>query len=440
MSDQPKNEKKKKARNNDSSTLKGFRKFLMLLLSLLAIAMTLMVLYMLKYGKNDPTTSEGKYDENARSATEAVTEITEATEATEATEETEPVDPLLYAAQQKLESMTLEEKVYQLFFVTHRELTGQYLAQTAGEETREALENKPVGGIVFDDDNIYDRDQLTAMISDMKSYSDIPLLVGIEEEGGTEGYRILQNYGITGRYDPMGVYGSEYDTERVYEIGNEIGTAITGVGFNIDLAPVADTLANQYNTEIGIRAFSADPQITAELVTQLVKGLHSADCLSCLKYFPGLSASNVDSRYGMAVSNQTIEEIRNNLLPFTTGIANGADMIMVSHLCLPNLVGENKPADLCPEIVNALLRGELGYEGVVMTDSFQKGAISYNYDIGEAAVAAIQAGCDVIYRPDDLDAAAQAILNAVDNGILSEERIDQSVLRILLLKLSNELE
>ena len=430
MSDKPKKEKNTKKKRS-SSTLKRIRKFLMFLLSLVAVAMAILVLYMLKNGSTDPKISEGVTKRLATEETAAVTE---------ATEETEPVDPLLYAAQQKLESMTLEEKVYQMFFVTHRELTGQYYASAADETTRAALEEKPVGGVVFDGDNAFSGEQLTAMIADLKSYSDIPLLIGVEEEGGIEGYRVLQSIGVTNRYDPMGVYGGEYATDRVYEIGSEIGSAISGIGFNIDLAPVADTLVNQFNTEIGMRAFSADPQVTAELVSQMVKGLHSGGCLACLKYFPGLSAANTDSRYGTPVSNQTIEEVRENLLPFTTGVANGADVIMVSHLCLPNIVGENRPADLSAEIVNGLLRGELGYAGVVMTDSFQKGAISYNYDAGEAAVAAIQAGCDVIYMPGDLDKAAEAVLDAIDGGYLSEERINESVLRILLLKLSNELE
>ncbi|MBO2527335.1 MAG: glycosyl hydrolase, partial [Clostridiales bacterium] len=261
--------------------------------------------------------------------------------------------------------------------------------------------------------------------------------VGIEEEGGFNSY--LNGIGVTGYYDQMGVYGDGYETDRVYEIGNEIGTAITGIGFNIDLAPVADTLNNVFNTEVGRRAFSTNPETTAVLVTQMVKGLHSGGCMSCLKYFPGLSVSNMDSRYGTAVSEQTLEQLQGNLLPFSTGIENGADMIMVSHLCFPNIVGENRPADLCPEIVNDLLRVQLGYDGVVMTDSFQKGAISYLYDTGDAAVAAIQAGCDMIYQPDDLTDAAQAILDAVNNGRLTEERINESVLRILALKYANGL-
>lgn len=434
MSDKPQNVKKKKRHDSD----KGIRRFLTILLSLIAICMMVLVFYTLRHSSTDPTVAEGITKESTPETT-AATVMTEATEAvTEATEETEPADPALSAAQQTLDSMTLEEKVYQLFFVTNRELTGAYYANTADEETRAALESKPVGGIVFDNENIFGVEQLTAMIADTQSYSKIPLLIGVEEEGGYNSY--LNTIGVTGYYSEMGVYGDENETERVYEIGNEIGTAITGVGFNIDLAPVADTLTNIYNTEISRRAFSTDPNTTAELVTQMVTGLHSGGCMSCLKYFPGLSASNMDSRYGTAVSNQTMEEIRSNLRPFTMGIENGADMIMVSHLCLPNIVGDNLPADLCPQIVNDLLRGELGYDGVVMTDSFQKGAISYNYDAGDAAVAAIRAGCDIIYMPDDLTDAAQAILNAIESGELTVERIDRSVLRILTLKYANGLQ
>lgn len=437
MSEKPQNQKKKKRRDSDAK----IRRVLAILLALIAICMTVLVIYTLRHSTTDPTVAEGITKDSAptdASAAAEATASTEATEVSEATEATEPADPMLYAAQQTLAGMTLEEKVYQLFFVTNRELTGEYYADVAGDATREALEAKPVGGIVFDSDNIFDREQLTAMIADTQSYSGIPLLIGVEEEGGYNSY--LNRIGVTGYYSEMGVYGDGNESDRIYEIGSEIGAAITEIGFNIDLAPIADSLTNVYNNEIGRRAFSSDPEITAGLVKQMVRGLHDGGCMSCLKYFPGLSASNMDSRYGAAVSNQTMEDVQNNLLPFIEGIENGADMIMVSHLCLPNIVGENRPSDLSPQIVSELLRGQIGYEGVVMTDSFQKGAISYNYNVGDAAVAAVQAGCDVIYMPDDLTAAAQAILNAVENGDLTEERINESVLRILLLKYANGLQ
>lgn len=437
MSEKPQNQKKKKRRDSDAK----IRRILAILLALIAICMTVLVIYTLRHSTTDPTVAEGITKDSAptdASAAAEATASTEATEVSEATEATEPADPMLYAAQQTLAGMTLEEKVYQLFFVTNRELTGEYYADVAGDATREALEAKPVGGIVFDSDNIFGREQLTAMIADTQSYSGIPLLIGVEEEGGYNSY--LNRIGVTGYYSEMGVYGDGNESDRIYEIGSEIGAAITEIGFNIDLAPIADSLTNVYNNEIGRRAFSSDPEITAGLVKQMVRGLHDGGCMSCLKYFPGLSASNMDSRYGAAVSNQTMEDVQNNLLPFIEGIENGADMIMVSHLCLPNIVGENRPSDLSPQIVSELLREQLGYEGVVMTDSFQKGAISYNYNVGDAAVAAVQAGCDVIYMPDDLTAAAQAILNAVENGDLTEERINESVLRILLLKYANGLQ
>lgn len=434
MSDKPQKEKKTKKRRDSDA---GVRKFLTILLALIAVCMTALVIYTLRNGSADPSVSNGIVSMKATEATELTEEPTEVpTEAT--TEATEPEDPELYEAKKTLESMTLEEKVYQMFFVTSRELTDTYYLYTAEEETRAALESKPVGGIVLDGENIFDRNQVAAMIADTQSYSEIPLFVGVEEEGGFNSY--LNGIGVTGYYDEMRVYGDDYETDRVYEIGNEIGTAITGIGFNIDLAPVADTLSNVFNTEIGRRAFSADPAVTATMVTQMVEGLHSGDCMSCLKYFPGLSVSNMDSRYGTATSEQTIDELQDNLLPFTAGIESGADMVMVSHLCFPNIVGENRPADLCTQIVNDLLRSQLGYDGVVMTDSFQKGAISYNYNAGSAAIAAIQAGCDIIYEPDDLTEAAEAVLEAVNSGVLTEERINESVLRILVLKYRNGLQ
>ena len=431
MSKKPEKQKRKKKQHSTST---GVRKFLMVLLSVVALCMTVLVIYTLKYSTTDPTLAEGKTN---YWAPEVSTIATEATLDIEVTEPTEPENPALYEAQRELDTMSLEEKVYQLFFVTNRELTGEYYANTAGEATRTALETKPVGGIVFDSDNIFDSEQLKQMIADSQSYSKLPLFIGVEEEGGFNSY--LNKIGVTRNYSEMGVYGDEKNTQRVYEIGKEIGTAITDVGFNIDLAPVADTLTNIYNTEIARRAFSTESSTTASLVLEMVKGLHSANCMACLKYFPGLSASNMDSRYGTAVSNQTYEELNDYLFPFIIGIQNDAEMVMVSHLCLPSIVGENRPADLCPEIVDGLLRGQLGYDGVVMTDSFQKGAISYNYDVGDAAVAAIDAGCDIIYMPDDLDKAAAAIIDAVDSGVLTEERINESVLRILILKYNHGL-
>ncbi len=448
MSDKPQQTKKTKKRRDSDA---GIRLFLTILIALIALVMIVQVVYTLRHNTSDPATREGVYMEKTPTETDAVpTETTETvTEATEPTEPTEPVDPVREAAQRKLESMTLEEKVYQLFFVTNQELTGVYYSGTAGDETRAALASRPVGGIVFDRNNIFDAEQLRTMIENTQTYSAIPLFIGIEEEGGIEAYSYLRTIGVTGRYSEMGVYGEDYargeSINRVYEIGSEIGTALTGIGFNIDLAPVADTLVNANNPELGAaggrRAFSADPEITAELVKQMVTGLHDSGCMACLKYFPTLSAANSDSRYATAVSNLTLDEIRGLLLPFIRGIENGADVVMVSHLCLPSIVGESRPADLCSQIVNDLLREELGYDGVVMTDSFEKGAISYNnnYGDGVAALAAIQAGCDVIYMPEDLETSAQAIISAVNNEIITEERIDESVLRILMLKYANGL-
>ena len=157
--------------------------------------------------------------------------------------------------------------------------------------------------------------------------------------------------------------------------------------------------------------------------------------LACLKHFPGHGSTEADSHLGTSVTNRTLDELREaELLPFRAGIEAGAGMIMVSHMSAPAVTGDNTPCDLSPAVVTDLLRTELGYDGVVITDAHNMGAITANYTPGEAALLAIEAGCDLILMSDDLDAALQALRDAAADGTLTEARINESVLRILTLK------
>ena len=157
---------------------------------------------------------------------------------------------------------------------------------------------------------------------------------------------------------------------------------------------------------------------------------------SCLKHFPGHGSTEADSHKGASVTERTLDELRETeLLPFSSGIKAGATMVMVSHMSAPNVTGDETPCDLSPAVVTDLLRGELGYRGVVITDSHEMGAITEYYSPGEAAVKALSAGCDIILMPQDLKQAAQGVLDALADGTLTVERVDESVLRILILKL-----
>ena len=157
---------------------------------------------------------------------------------------------------------------------------------------------------------------------------------------------------------------------------------------------------------------------------------------ACLKHFPGLASAEGDSRYGQAVSQRSLEELRQaELIPFQAGIDAGARMIIVSHMSLPNVLGDDTPCDLSSTIVTDLLRTEMGFEGLILTDSHSLASITTYYDSGEAAVMALQAGCDVILQPNDLEEAVAGILSAIESGTLTEARIEESVLRILYLKI-----
>lgn len=334
-----------------------------------------------------------------------------------------------------LSSMTQEEKVWQLFFVTPEALTGQSPVTLAGEATRQALEARPVGGLVYFAKNLIDREQTLSMLANTQSYSRIPLFLGVDEEGGTVS-RIGANPAMGGTKLPdMAQYGEAGDPDAAAAVGQLLGEELSGLGFNVDFAPVADIVTNPDNTEIGRRSFSSDPQVAADMVSALVSGLQEKPVLATLKHFPGHGSTSADSHTGRSLSSRTLDELRQaELIPFAAGIQAGAAFVMVGHMSLPNVVGDETPCDLSSAVVTDLLRQELGFSGVIITDSQAMGAITQYYTSAQAAVAALQAGVDMVLMPADLDQAFSAVLDALDQGLLTQERLDESVSRILSAK------
>jgi len=338
-------------------------------------------------------------------------------------------------ARTALASMTLEEQVYQLFIVTPEALTGVEAATAAGDMTKQALEERPVGGLVYFSKNLEDREQTIEMLSNTKAYCDVPPLLAVDEEGGAVS-RVGSNpdMGATSFGDMAG-YGDTGDKGKAQEIGKIIGADLCKLGFNVDFAPVADVLTNPDNTAIGRRAFSDDPEVTAEMVRAMVEGMRESGCISTLKHFPGQGNADADTHEGVAATDRTLEEMEScEFLPFQAGIEAGAPMVMVGHLSVPSLTESDTPASLSPEVITEILRDNLGFRGVVITDALDMEAITERYDAAEAAVAALEAGADLLLMTEDLDEAVQGVLDAVDSGTLSEERIGESVTRILAMK------
>lgn len=348
--------------------------------------------------------------------------------------EAEP-EPEKSPVEELLSSLTLHEKICQLFLVTPEQLTGVDRATAAGETTRQALEDYPVGGLIYFADNLRTREQVTEMLANTQSFAPIGLFLAVDEEGGAVA-RVAKNPEMdVPAFPPMLTVGAD-GTDAACEVGRTIGGYLAELGFNLDFAPVADVYTNPENTVIGDRAFSTDPAEAAELVAAAVEGFKNSGILCTLKHFPGHGDTAADSHTGAAFSQRTLEELREaEFLPFRSGIDAGAPVVMTGHISLPAVTGTDVPASLSPEIVTGLLREELGFEGLCVTDSLQMAAVTDFYSPGEAAVLALQAGNDLILMPEDFAAAYQGVLEAVESGELTEARIDESVARILRVKL-----
>ena len=407
----------------------------------------------LEQEKGMPTGSDDekvKTETTPKGTEEEVTAVTESPERTETEDIAEPLEQagkrgddekktdeqteqtVEEKAQNMMEHMSLEEKIYQLFVVTPEQLTGVSTVTMAGDTTRAALEAQPVGGIVFFAPNLLNREQTITMIQNMQSYSKTGLFIAVDEEGGSV-MRLGNNseMGITA-IPSMESVGDTEDISQAYRVGNTIGSEISQLGFNLDFAPVADVNSNPNNTVIGSRAFGTDPEKVAEMVAACVKGFRDSGMVCTLKHFPGHGDTEEDSHYGEA---KTLDELRTcELRPFQAGIEAGASMIMVGHITLPN-VTEEIPATLSHDIVTGILREEMKYNGIIITDSMAMNAIANWYSSDEAAVKAIQAGCDMILMPYQLESAVNGIETAVNSGDITEERIEESVLRILKAKL-----
>ena len=333
-------------------------------------------------------------------------------------------------AETLLESMGVREKVFQLFMVFPEQLTGKAPVTSAGDAMRQGLERYPVGGVIFDRDSMKSREQVRGLLDDMQSMSRVPLLMACDEEGG----RVNRLMGAVGTpyVGPMLSY-RDGGAETAKANALKIAGGLTSCGFNMDLAPVADVWSNPDNKVIGNRAYSTDFQEAAELVSAAVTGFHEGGVACTLKHFPGHGNTYEDSHNGLAKVYRTREQLEEGeLKPFRAGIAAGADAVMVGHLVAGEIDGE--PATMSHVIVTDILRGELGFAGVIMTDSLQMDAISKNYTPGEAALRAIEAGVDMPLCPDDLGWAAEAVLYALETGRLTEARLNESALRILELK------
>ena len=272
-------------------------------------------------------------------------------------------------------------------------------------------------------------------IVDSSVIQDTTVFIAIDEEGGRVA-RIGRNSNFdVPRYDSMEAVGNTGDPQNAYEAGLAIGTYLQEYGLNVDFAPVADMNTNPNNVVIGDRAFGSDPQLVSDMVNAAIDGFHEAGIITSIKHFPGHGDTTGDTHDGYVAVTKSWEELKNcELIPFIAALDN-TDMVMAAHITLPNITTDGLPASLSHEILTEKLRGELGYQGVIVTDSLSMGAIIQNYSPLESVKTAFLAGADILLMPRNFTEGFDGLVAAIETGEISEERLNESVLRILKLKI-----
>ncbi len=388
--------------------------------------------------KKQEKVEEEKLSEEAQTETETIVATTE--ETTEAVTEYSEDDLLNEVVDSCISEMSLEDKVAGLFVITPEALTGVDKAIKAGDGTKEALDKYPVGGVIYFAQNIQSESQITEMLASTVSMSRYPIFLAVDEEGGSVA-RVADTLKLD-NVGPMSDIGATNDPTKAYTAMQTVATYLCKYGFNVDFAPVADVLTNEKNTSIGDRSFGSDANTVTTMIPSAVTGLQDAGVTACLKHFPGLGDADADTHEGLAVTNKTLDEMKETeFKPFEAGIQAGVKMIMVGHVSAPQLLGndDNTPCSLSEKVITDVLRGDLGYEGVVITDAMNMTAITQYHTADEAAVMALRAGADMILMPEDFQLAYQGVIDAVNAGTLSEERINDSLHRIYRIKYAGTL-
>lgn len=339
--------------------------------------------------------------------------------------EPQKIDPII----EQISKMTIDEKIGQMLVVG---IEGYDL----NVNTKSLLEKSKVGGVILFSNNVQDTSQLLSLLNSLKSenlQNKIPLFLSIDEEGG----RVTRMPMEFKKFPTNKAIGKINDETLSYKIGATIAYEIGSFGFNMNFAPILDVNSNPKNPVIGDRSFGSNVNIVSSLGIQTMKGIQSQNIIPVVKHFPGHGDTSVDSHMGLPSVNNDLKRLKSfELIPFAEAIKNNADAVMIAHILLPKIDSEN-PSSLSKIIITDILRTDLKFNGVIITDDMTMGAIIKNYNIGQAAVKSVKAGTDIVlvcHGYDNEVAVINAMKSAVSKGEISKQSIDQSVYRILSLK------
>lgn len=332
------------------------------------------------------------------------------------------------ALNEMINKMSIDEKIGQLIFAGIR-------GTTITRETEMLINEFKVGGIILFGNNLDSPEQSIQLLNQIKSINEgniLPIFLGVDQEGG----RVERLPRVTNLPTNQEI-GTRDNEVFSYEIGKLLGKELSAFGFNLNFAPVLDINSNPNNPVIGDRSFSHDPEVVSELGVQTIQGMKTEHIIPVVKHFPGHGDTNVDSHFELPLVNKSLAELETlELIPFKKAIEAGVNVIMTAHILLPQ-IDDKFPASMSEPVITGILREQLGFNGVVITDDLTMQAISDNFNIGDAAIESVKAGTDIILMAHDYDrliAVYEALREAVHDGEITEERINESIQRIINLK------
>lgn len=321
-----------------------------------------------------------------------------------------------------LENMSLEEKISQMLII-------EYDSDYVDDNLKNFLNTTPPGGFILMKDNITTFDKTRQFVSDLKSNSKYPLIISIDEEGGSvQRLKYLIDASPT-NIPFMYNVGLTNNSDLAYNVGKVIAEEVRTVGVNVDFAPVLDIYSNPNNTVIGKRSFGSNVDLVSNMGINFTKGLEGNGVIGVYKHFPGHGDTDTDSHISLPIINKSVDDLKKlELVPFSKAIKSGAKIIMIGHIALPTITSDNTPASLSKEIIN-ILKNDLNYNGLIVTDALNMGAVTGSYSNEEIYIKAIEAGNDLLLIPSD----GINTINIIKDKV-SENRINESVRKILKFK------
>lgn len=327
----------------------------------------------------------------------------------------------------RINEMTLDEKIGQMI------LSG-FNGTDFNDELDTLINDLKVGGVILFSRNIEDSNQLKKLNLDIEEANkNIPVFISIDEEGGRVN-RLAKNIKT---FESAKSIGDKGDIKYAYENGKEIGKTLKEHKINMNFAPVLDIYSNSKNTVIGDRAFGNNEKIVETMGISTMQGLKDEEVIPVIKHFPGHGDTEVDSHIGLPVVEKSIDQLYDfEFVPFKKAIESGADAVMVSHILMKQIDDKN-PATLSYDLITGILRNDMKFSNIIITDDMCMKAITNRLSVEEASIKSIKAGSDIVLIGSDISktkSVIEKIKLAVERNEISEKRIDESVYRILKLK------